>query len=536
MRAHTAEFKDQIKLMGREFDLQLTFTDANDEEVVLYPEHILSASVVTNGNLLKSLMRELDFTTTYYDEIQPNTAINVQYGLLIGSDYEYLNLGTFYVLEGQYNADEEAYEYTCYDKMLFTMTDYESLQNGTFPMTVRDFITNLCLDKGLVFANASDTFTNYDKVINEDLYTGLNYTYRDILDECSQVVGGSLCINDDEEVEIRYPNDTNDTIDEEYLKDTNISFGEVYGPVNSIVLTRSGGSDSIYAQDSQSIEDNGLCEIKIEDNQIMNFNNRDEFLAGLLLRLDGLTYSINDYVSTGICYYDFLDRYNVVIGNNTYSCLLLNDEIKITQGLEENIYTERPDESETDYKASDITDRRINQAYIIVNKQNQTIESLTSTTEALDTTVNNNYQELIGKFDGLATTDDITTLTNTVTQLQTDTYTKTEIQQIVDGTGVDGVAVSAVRSTSATFDENGMTYAQTGASTSSTINQSGLQVNSTGDTAEELLFAGYDTTADEALVRVANLYLTRYLGLADWRVEEIEDSTYGQGVGFFYLK
>lgn len=163
-------------------------------------------------------------------------------------------------------------------------------------------------------------------------------------------------------------------------------------------------------------------------------------------------------------------------------------------------------------------------------------DSLITQVSSQGTEISNNYQELLSKFDGLATVDDITSVTNTVSQLMTDTYTKTEIQQIVDGTGVDGVAVSAVKSTSGTFDENGMTYAQTGASTTSTINQSGLQVNSTGDTSEELLFAGYDETTEEALVRVANLYLTRYLGLADWRIEEIEDATYGQGVGFFYLK
>ena len=52
---------------------------------------------------------------------------------------------------------------------------------------------------------------------------------------------------------------------------------------------------------------------------------------------------------TGIMYYDLFDMYNVKIGNNTYNCLMLNDEQLITQGLEENIYTDRPDKSETDY-------------------------------------------------------------------------------------------------------------------------------------------------------------------------------------------
>ena len=90
--------------------------------------------------------------------------------------------------------------------------------------------------------------------------------------------------------------------------------------------------------------------------------------------------------------------------------------------------------------------------------------------------------------------------------------------------------------THTTFDENGMHYEKSGANTSSTVNETGITVNDTsGSTSSELLFAGYDSTRQEALVRVANLYLTRYLGLSNWRIEQIQDSTYGTGIGFFYL-
>jgi len=165
-------------------------------------------------------------------------------------------------------------------------------------------------------------------------------------------------------------------IDEEYLKDINVTFGEMYGPVNSIVLSRSADSDNIYLQDTESVQKNGLCEIKISDNQIMNFNNRSDFLPGILEALNGLTYSINDFNSTGILYYDLGDFYYVSIGENLYKCLMLNDEINVTTGIEEIIHTDMPEKSETDYEKADKTDRRINQTYLIVDKQNQTIESV----------------------------------------------------------------------------------------------------------------------------------------------------------------
>ena len=58
---------------------------------------------------------------------------------------------------------------------------------------------------------------------------------------------------------------------------------------------------------------------------------------------------------------------------------MFNDEVNITQGAEENIYTDMPEETQTDYTKSDKTDRKINQTYLIVDKQNQTIQSVVNT-------------------------------------------------------------------------------------------------------------------------------------------------------------
>ena len=169
-----------------------------------------------------------------------------------------------------------------------------------------------------------------------------------------------------------------DTIDEEYINDTNVNFGEKYGAINSIVLARAGESDKIYKKDQASIDKNGLCELMISENQFMNFNDRSDYLQELSDKLFGIEYYLNDFTSTGIMYYDLLDVYNVKIGDKTYNCLMLNDEQDITQGLEENIYTERPEKSETDYTKADKTDQKINQTNLVVDKQNQKIEGVIS--------------------------------------------------------------------------------------------------------------------------------------------------------------
>ena len=373
MKAHTSEFKNQIKTMGRELDSKITYT-LNGVNVELGKEQLNSITPTYQGALLKSVMKELDIDSNVY--IPVGTILNYQFGVKVNGKYEYLNFGNYVVYKAEKQEDTNSYKLTCYDKMLYSMVDYEKM-DITYPISIRDYIKAICNKLGLTFKNANSTFANYDKQIQNELYLtidgkSLEYTFRDVLDELSQVTASCICINENDELEIRYINETNDTIDEEFLKDINVNFGEKYGAINTIVLSRSADSDNIYYP--ETLPENPF-EFKISDNQIMNFNDRVNYLPDIYSKLNGLEFYINDFSSTGICYYELLDRYNVKIGDNTYSCVMLNDEINITQGLEENIYTEMPEETQTDYTKADKTDRKINQTYLIVDKQNQEIKA-----------------------------------------------------------------------------------------------------------------------------------------------------------------
>jgi hypothetical protein len=372
MKVHTEAFKQQIKEMGRELDSIITYGDT-----VLGNEQLNAVTPSFQGGILKSVMKQLDIDSNV--RIPKGTILNYKFGVKVNGEYEYIDFGNYIVKEVEKQEDTKSYKITCYDKMLLSMRDYEKVP-VTYPITVRDYINSLCIFLGISFANNEDEFANYDKSIPNEMYldtsdNSIGYTFRDVFSELAQVTASTICINENDELEIRYINDTEDTIDEEYLKNINVNFGEKYGKVNSIVLSRSAESDNVYLRDEESVEQDGLCELKIIDNQIMNFNDRSDYLPAILNKLNGLEFYINDFASTGITYYDLCDRYNVMVDGNTYSCVMFNDEILITQGLEENIFTEMPEESQTDYKKADKTDRKINQTYLIVDKQRKEIES-----------------------------------------------------------------------------------------------------------------------------------------------------------------
>lgn len=531
MKVHSSNFKEQIKMMGRQIDSILTFGDTT-----LGSEELNSVSLSYEGSLLKSVMKVLDVDSNV--NIPINSIIRYKLGLKVDNEYEYLDYGNFIVYSSEYQADTRSYEIKCYDAMLFSMVDYRAL-NIQYPISVRDYIITLSSSMGLVFANYNEEFANYNRMIPNELYLdengdSLGYTIRDVLDELAQVTASIICINQNNQLEIRYIQDEAvDTFDEEYLKNINVTFGELYGKINSIVLSRSGDSDNVFLYDEESVEENGLCELKIKDNQIMNFNDRADYLPDILDKLDGLEYYINDYESTGIGYLELGDRYNITIEDNTYSCIMLSDTIEITQGLVEKVVTDKPEDSETDYNKADKDDRRINQAYIIVNKQKQEIEALTSNVTEVTKDINNNYQEMLQKFQEYNDTiTSINTLETAVRQLQTDTYTKTEIQQIASGRGVDGVVVQSVISTAGTFNQDGLTIEKTNAKTKGNFNETGMRIiDATGSSDETLLFAGFDEEIGETVVRTKNINVSKYLTIGkNSRIEDYED-----GTGIFYV-
>jgi len=743
MKAHTSDFKSKIKEFGRELDSKITYT-MSGITTELGNEQLNSVSPHYEGAILKSVMRQLDIDSNV--EIPVDTEINYQFGIKIRNNtvldyrdnYDYVDYGNYIVYSSEKQEDLRSYKIVCYDKMLYTMKDYEN-SNIVFPITVRNYINAICTKCGLTFADANKQFANYDKVISNEFYLDsdgktLGYTFRDVLDELAQVTGGTICINENDQVEIRYihsvgeltntsgsyihitdnaentlstfeiegktvqngtpspdnpielvsvgyenlfdsstivagditgaygsirlssrqalwlepgtyifscnitapyryaiavqavgtpplntwpsfsydsgwltsdyqtktftlstagwvvislsktdnsnlsvsdisdffyqltkgtqthtyisygkygievitideddntntqlyvldnplrsignvkdklyiengylyverkigsvifdgseywqrsadyrfylnsaqfnfsfgnipkassqclsshfasgstyasntifvgsssavgvqcdsiqnvagftawlSNNNNqfnyvlneiaveqlgsielpklyenntyiettdeleptinvsyisnfEKIDEEQLKDVNVNFGEKFGQVNTIILSRGGDGDKISLSQPTSLPDADKIAIQITDNQIMNDNNRDQYMPDILSQLYGLEYYYNDFTSTGICYLDLCDRYKVKIGDNTYTCVMFNNSVEITQGLKEEIYTDVQEGNEQNYKYMSSTDRGITQANIIAKKAEGTIVEYT---------------------------------------------------------------------------------------------------------------------------------------------------------------
>lgn len=387
MRIHTDEYKQALIGVRETEHVLRTY---NNGWEVYDNDNLIMAKPILNANLFKTVMKELDIESK--TKIEKGTMLDYKHGLKVGNDYEYMNYGRYYVYEVEYRPDTKSYYHICYDNMLNAMVKYEPLEI-TYPISVKNYITAIAGQCGLIGHTPyyDDNFANQNKMITEDYFSEGEYTYRDILDYLCEVIGGWLYINNNNDLKIKYPTETKEVFNEDYLNYINITFEKKYGPVNSVVLARANELDNIEYKDDESIEQNGLCRVKFSDNPFLSNENRNDYLQELGQKIVGLEFYLNDLESKGITYLELGDIYSFKIseemmnalksglvksgvrkaqgdGSVKYKCLMLNDEQELGKGIVERIYTDEPEEDNSEYIITNPSNNSLKNAEIIVNK------------------------------------------------------------------------------------------------------------------------------------------------------------------------
>ena len=188
MKKHTNDFKEEIKLLGKQQEVKITYTQ-NNENITLNSEDINTVTPNYKGNLLKSVMKGIDIDSNI--SIPKGTQIKFEYGLLVNGSYEYLNYGNYIVYSSEKQEDLKSYKITCYDKLLYSMVDYKPITID-YPCTNKAFLSALCAELGLTFKDSN--FAKQDKILEKDFFTEQGFTYRDVLDQISETTGGTICL------------------------------------------------------------------------------------------------------------------------------------------------------------------------------------------------------------------------------------------------------------------------------------------------------------------------------------------------------
>ena len=465
-------FKEAIQAYGKE--ITASFSCGG---VVYKDEQIISMNPHYEGSLLKTVMKCLDIeldgdlldnpsaiagiaiageaVAGVVKATDRNTIKRPKFGVKApgDSDYSYIQYGSYIVKESTKDEEKRSITLECYDLMLLSMIPYDLIIDYSAGVTVKDLLDAICDRLG--WAKGYSAFYNSGVLVDGEKYTSSD-TFRDVLDDIAEVAGGMIGFVGDE-LKVIYPADNGQTIDEENLK--SLKIGKKYGPINSVVLSRTPQEDNIYKQDTDSITEHGLTEIRIENNQIID-SHREDFMDGICEALFGLTFELYELESFGIGYLGFGELFTLQTADGAdHKALMLCDDLEITQGVSENSRLEAPVATETDYKAASPTDKLLNKTILKVDKQAQEITALVSKTENIGSSV-----------DGLAT--QITHLTEVM--IDSDSV-DIKISQAVEG--IDSVTTS----TGYTFDQDGLRINKSGEEMENLLDNTGMYVNRGGD-------------------------------------------------------
>ena len=242
---------------------------------------------------------------------------------------------------------------------------------------------------------------NVNYSITEDLYAKIsNINYRDIIAEIAGATASLATVNGTE-IQLR-PIEMNsaETLTYNNLKKAKLE--PKYGPINSVVLARTPAEDNIVVTDDESVIENGLTELKLANNEILD-DDRELLAQPILDAVDGFYFYPFEITTEGHGWYEVGDRLTITDGTNAWEIIISSITLTIGPGLKEIIKGVAPTETKTNYALAGGITKTIYNTEIKVDKQGQTIESIVAEQTALENQVNDNYTTITQSISNVVT-------------------------------------------------------------------------------------------------------------------------------------
>lgn len=381
MFAVSDEFKRACKALGRQKDTVISYKNEETGEIAHFRPQNVEYSF--SGRMFQTCMAYIN--VDFKGEVNIHEkVVAFKNGFLIDGEFEYINYGDFLVKDIEQNVEKGTTKFTCYDKMLGFMKQYQKLKIE-YPCTLLNLIKGICAVCNIELYH-EDIF-NKDLEIPVDYYDGLDVTYRDVLDQIAQVTGSTIFIKEGR-LYFSGINSSGEILGSDVLK--SIKIGEHLKPISSLVLSREPHEDNVYAQDVELIESSGLSEIRFANNELID-KRRELIVEPLFEHIKGIEYYTFETEDIGLCYFEPCDKVILEdLSGNRYDATIFNVNIKLSSGMKQ-VLSAQISQSTTQYKYATTAEKRLKNTEIIVDKQKGEIKSIVEDTEENFTNI---YQTL----------------------------------------------------------------------------------------------------------------------------------------------
>ena len=263
-----------------------------------------------NGKLIGNAISRKITAEFMNNGYQKSDFANKKITAYTGYNGEYVNFTPCYVSEAVYDKVADIWTLTAYDVLgefnKYTVDafykEYPDINFAT--ETLRSFALKI-----IVFVNtqseydialSDESFFNSDLVLGVQPNFGGSENLRTVLMQIAECGFCNCIVNRSGLVEFRPAFKSSSVMAISPAIYFELSHGDSFGIVNSLVLKRLPYNDNVYASDEESIEVNGLCELSIADNAFLD-DKRSTVAIKMLDHVKGYSYISSYYLDWKGC-------------------------------------------------------------------------------------------------------------------------------------------------------------------------------------------------------------------------------------------
>jgi len=351
---------------------------------------------------------------------------------------EYVPYGEYTVTKYEDLKSNKKYKIVAYDNMDKLNVEFKNNTSFVFnptskaEYTLKDFYTDFMDSYGIEVEQ--QTLPNENFVVTE-MPNFEGYTARSILMRIAEIFGSFAKINRENKCQMYLKTDTDIQIELSTMN-SKLEIDKQYGPVNVVSIGMSNvEGENVTKIDAESIAEYGETTIKIDDNPFLyTEDKRESVINDLYDRLHNFTYIPVKFNLKALMYTDCGDAIQVRNMENTdwISTMILNQNINVPRTRQSVIETKALTNTERTNKYISQSKQQGTRTEILVDKQNQLINSLIETTTALDENTSMLSADMQNKLDELGQVLTDFQLTVSTQFSQTNTSFEMQFNQLLE--------------------------------------------------------------------------------------------------------